>query len=97
MLELVDLIPRRPKIKKKEFSEETTCKILVAIFNCSAFVGFPRESKSGLRKKRARWGNPLQNSGYLLQLVELIPHHPDKINIKKSSVGEPLSKFRVLY
>ena len=42
------------------------------------------------------WGNPLQNSGYLLQLVKLIPRQPNKINIKKSSVGEPLAKFRLL-
>ena len=29
----------------------------------------------------------------LLQLVELIPRRPKKLNIKKSSVGEPLEKF----
>ena len=44
----------------------------------------------------ARWGNALQNSGCSLQLVELIPHQPKRLNIKKSSVGEPLAKFRLL-
>ena len=42
-------------------------------------------------------GNPLQNSGCFLQLVELIPRRPNKLNIKKSSVGEPLTKLRLLY
>ena len=32
-----------------------------------AFVGLPREAKSGFKKKIARWGNPSQNFGCLLQ------------------------------
>ena len=57
---------------KKELSGGTPCKIPVVIFRCAAFVGFPREAKSGFKKKD-RWENPLQNSDFLLQLVELIP------------------------
>ena len=47
-------------------------------------------------KKRAMWGNPLKSFGCLLQLVELIPCPPNKLNIKKSSVEEPLGKFWLL-
>ena len=42
------------------------------------------------------WGNPLQHSGCLLQLVELIPRRPKYIYIYKISVGEPLAKFQLL-
>ena len=45
-------------------------------------------------ENRATWGNPLQNSGCSIQLVELIPHRPKKLNIKKISVEEPLAKLR---
>ena len=38
----------------------------------------------------------MQNSGFLLQLVELIPGQPKKLNIKKISVGEPLTKLWLL-
>ena len=58
------------------------------------------DSNSGVNweegKKRDTWGNPFQNSGCLLRLVELIPRQPNKLSIKKSSVGEPLAKFRLL-
>ena len=97
LLQLVKLIPLRPKklnIKRSQWG--TPCKILVVIFSCAAFVGFPRETKSGFKKNRARWGNPLQNFGFLLQLVELIPRWPKKLNIKNISVGEPLAKFQLL-
>ena len=39
----------------------------------------------------------MQNYGYLLQLVKLIPRQPTKLNIKMSSVGEPLAKFWLLF
>ena len=57
------------------------------------------DSDSGVNRaeeKRATWGDPLQNSGYLLHLLKLIPRRPNKLNIKKSSVGEPLAKFWLL-
>ena len=37
----------------------------------------------------------MQNYGFSLQLVELIPLRPKKLNIKKSSVGETLEKSRL--
>ena len=40
-------------------------------------------------KKGAHWENPLQHSGFSLQLVELIKSK------KKRSVGEPLEKLRL--
>ena len=59
------------------------------------------ESDSGVnqaeKKKIATCGNPLQNYGCLLQLVELIPLQPKKLNIKKSSMVETLAKSRLLY
>ena len=54
----------------------------------------PRAAKNN--KNRAWSGNPLQNSGCSLQLVELIPRRPNKLNIKKISLGEPLEKFWLL-
>ena len=37
----------------------------------------------------------MQNSGCLLQLVELIPRQPNKLDRKKISVGKLLEKFRL--
>ena len=48
------------------------------------------------RKEESYVGEPIVNSGYYLQLVELIPREPKKLNIKKSSVEDPLAKFRSL-
>ena len=42
------------------------------------------------------WGNHLQSYDCSLQLVELILRPPKKLNIKRSSVGEPLANFRLL-
>ena len=81
---------------KKQLSGGTPCKIPVVIFSCDTFVGLPREAKRGFKRNRARWDNPLQNSGCSHWLVELISRRPKKLNIKKSSVGKPLAKFRLL-
>ena len=61
---------------------------------------YPRPSLSSgnltpLNKEteKPQWGNPLQNPGCYIQLVELIT---DQRNQKNSSVGEPLEKFRLL-
>ena len=48
------------------------------------------------KKKERSVGEHLENSGCFLQLVELIPCRPNKLNIKKSSVGKPLAKFWLL-
>ena len=90
-----DTTPTKEIKYKKELSVGTPCKIMVVILNCVAFVGLPNEAKSD-RKKRARWGNLLKNSGCFLQLLELIPSQPKKLNIKKISVVEPLAKLRLL-
>ena len=42
LLQLVKLIKY-----KKELSGGTPCRIMVVIFSCAAFVGFPKEAKSG--------------------------------------------------
>ena len=92
LLQLVGLIPFRPKkLNIKNISRGTPCKIPDVIFSCAAFVGFPKEDKSRLRKKRARWGNPLKISGCSLLLVELVPRQPKKL---KSAMGELVSKLR---
>ena len=75
---------------KKEISAGTPFKIPVVIFSCAASVVLPREAKSGFKKKRARWGNPLQNYGFSLQLVILISRRPKKLNKKRAQWGNPL-------
>ena len=58
------------------------------------------DSDSGVNwaegEKGDMWRNPLQNVGCLLQLVELIPRQPKKLNEKKIAVWEPIAKFRLL-
>ena len=43
---------------KKELSGVTPCKITVVIFSCAAFVGLPREDKSGFKKRDLGGGTP---------------------------------------
>ena len=72
-----DTTPTEENEYKKELSGGTPCKITVVIFSFAAFVGLPREAKSGFKKReRDRWGNPLKNSGCSFKLVELIPRRP---------------------
>ena len=97
LLQLVELIPRRRKklnIKEISVGEPLTkFRLLSSVAPTSLdCLRRPRAAK-----KRAWWGNPLQTSGCYLQVVELIPRQPKKLNIKKISVGEPFVKFRLLY
>ena len=39
------------------------------------------------------WGNPLQNSGCSLELVELIPLQPKKLNIERAERGNQLQIY----
>ena len=48
-------------------------------------------SEEKKERKKAQWGNLLQNLGCYFQLVKLIPLQPNKPK-KESSVGEPLEK-----
>ena len=44
--------------KRKELRGGTTCKNLVVIFSCAAFVGFPNEAMSSFKK--ILLGEPLE-------------------------------------
>ena len=95
-LQLVELISRWPKklnIKNTSVGEPLAkFRLLSSVAQPSmACLRGPRAAKN--KNKRARWGDSLKNYGCSLQLVELIPCQPKKLNIKKSSVGEPLEKF----
>ena len=99
LLQLVKLIPRQPKklnIKKRSVGEPLA-KFWLLSSVAPPLLDLPKVVKSGLKQNRARWVNPLQNYSCSLQLVKLIPRQPNKLNIKKISVGEPLAKFQLLY
>ena len=42
-----DTTPTKEIKYKKDLSGGTPCKILVVVLSCAAFVGFPKEAKSG--------------------------------------------------
>ena len=97
--QLVEMISRRPKkLNIKNFSVgEPLAKLrLISSVASPSLVCLRRPRADKNKSKRAWWGYPLKNSGCSIQLVELIPRHLKKINIKKSSVGESLEKFRLL-
>ena len=55
-----DTTPTKENKYKKDLSEVTPCKIPVVVFSCAAFVGLPREAKSGYKKRELVGGTPFK-------------------------------------